>query len=44
MLPMMRSLRQGRLHDDETGNVMIAVIGLIAVTSIITLTELRILT
>ena len=40
MLPMMRSqrTRQGRLRDDEAGNVMIAVIGLIAVTSIITLT------
>lgn len=38
MLPMMRTLRQDRHGDDDRGNVMIAVIGLIAVTSIITLT------
>ncbi|MER3390266.1 MAG: hypothetical protein RJQ01_09555 [Microcella sp.] len=35
---MTRAPRQHRLREDDSGNVMIAVIGLIAVTSIITLT------
>jgi len=38
MLPLMRTLRQTQTREDDGGNVMIAVIGLIAVTSIITLT------